>query len=308
MFCFLNIIFNLMKKEINAVCFGEVLFDVFPDGERIGGAPLNVASRLSSLGISTQMISKIGEDQKGEAILKYLEENKISIDHISRDKKYPTGVVKVSLSEGGSATYDIAYPSAWDKIEISPAMKISVNKADAFIFGSLVCRDTVSRNSLFELLPEANFKVFDINLRPPHYQKEVLSKLMLEAGFIKFNDDELFEIAEMMGSAFNSLEQNLHFIAEKTGTKNICVTKGRHGAVLLNNGKLFYNSGYKIKVKDTVGAGDSFLASLIAKLLQKEEPQQALDFACAVGALVAGEEGANPRFGSKEIKDFMFPG
>lgn len=297
-----------MNKEINAVCFGEVLFDVFPDGERIGGAPLNVASRLSSFGIKTKMISKIGEDQKGEDILKYLEENKVSTEYITRDKKYPTGVVKVNLSAGGSATYDIAYPSAWDKIEVSSAMKSAVNKADAFIFGSLVCRDKISRESLFELLSKANFKIFDINLRPPHYQKEVLFKLMQEADFIKFNDDELFEIAGMLGSAYNSLEQNLHFIAEKTGTNSICITKGRHGAVLLKNDQLFYNSGYKIKVKDTVGAGDSFLASLIAKLLQKENPQIALDFACAIGALVAGEEGANPRMSSREIKDFMFPG
>lgn len=295
-----------MINNLKAVCFGEILFDVFPNGERIGGAPLNVASRLRSLGINTGMISKIGEDQKGEAILEYLQENKVKTEHISRDTSHPTGVVKVKLSAGGSATYDIAYPSAWDKIKVNPHMKTSVGEADAFIFGSLICRDQVSRGSLFKLLPEAKFKVFDINLRPPHYQKEVLFKLMQKADFIKFNDEELFEIAEMMGSAYNSLEQNLQFIAEETGTKTVCVTKGRHGAVLLKNDKLFYNSGFKTKVKDTVGAGDSFLATLLAKLLQREKTQLALDYACAVGALVAGEKGANPQINPLKINNFMF--
>ncbi len=130
---------------------------------------------------------------------------------------------------------------------------------------------------------------------------------MQKSDFLKFNDDELFEIAESLGSVYNSLEQNLMFISEKTNTSSICVTKGSHGAVFLHNGKLFYNSGFKIKVRDTVGAGDSFLASLIAKLLQKEDPQKALNLACAVGALVAASEGANPVLKEDTIQKFMFP-
>ena len=290
-----------------AVCFGEILYDVFPDRERIGGAPLNVASRLSGLGISTEMISKVGDDEKGEKLISYLESKNIKTENISKDPNFTTGVVNVKLSESGSATYEIAHPVAWDKIEISKAIKNSVKNADAFIFGSLICRDEVSRKTLFELLPEAKYRIFDINLRPPYYEKEVLEKLMEQADFIKFNDDELFEIAEMIGSKHNSLEQNLHFISEKTNTKTICVTKGRHGAVLLKDGVRYYNSGFKVKVKDTVGAGDSFLASLIAGLLKEEEPQSTLDFACAVGALVAGKEGANPEISRDNIKKFMFP-
>ena len=290
-----------------AVCFGEILYDVFPDRERIGGAPLNVASRLSGLGISTEMISKVGDDEKGEKLISYLESKNIKTENISKDPNFPTGVVNVKLSESGSATYEIAHPVAWDKIEISKAIKNSVKNAEAFIFGSLICRDEVSRKTLFELLPEAKYRIFDINLRPPYYEKEVLEKLMEQADFIKFNDDELFEIAEMIGSKHNSLEQNLHFISEKTNTKTICVTKGRHGAVLLKDGVRYYNSGFKVKVKDTVGAGDSFLASLIAGLLKEEEPQNTLDFACAVGALVAGKEGANPEISRDNIKKFMFP-
>ncbi|MDT0677261.1 carbohydrate kinase family protein [Autumnicola musiva] len=296
-----------MRKDIKAVCFGEILWDVFPDKERIGGAPLNVASRLSSMGIETEMISKTGKDEKGQKLINYLKNNKIGTRNISEDEGFSTGIVQVNLSSSGSATYKIKHPAAWDKIEISEEMKKLVKEADAFIFGSLVCRDEVSRKTLFQLLPEGNFKVLDINLRPPHYEEGVLFKLIQQAGFIKFNDDELFEIAAMLGSKYNSLEQNLDFISGKTMASSICVTKGSHGAVFLNEGKLYYNSGFKMKVKDTVGAGDSFLASLIAKLLQGEKPQKALDFACAVGALVAGREGANPKFSTQEIEQFINP-
>ncbi|GGW79888.1 carbohydrate kinase family protein [Salegentibacter mishustinae] len=294
-----------MSNYPQAICFGEILYDVFPESERIGGAPLNVASRLSGLGISTEMISKVGDDEKGENLLSYLKSKNIKTENIAKDTDHSTGVVNVTLSAGGSATYEISHPVAWDKIEISEAIKTAVKKADAFIFGSLVCRDEVSRNTLFNLLPEAKYCVFDINLRPPFYEKEVLVKLLSQADFIKFNDDELFEIAEMIGSPYNSLEQNLQYLSEETNTPTICVTKGRHGAVLLKGGKRFYNSGFKVKVKDTVGAGDSFLASLIAGLLKEEDPQSTLDFACAMGALVAGEEGANPEIKIDKINKFL---
>ncbi len=296
-----------MSKKVKAVCFGEVLWDVFPGKERIGGAPLNVASRLSSMGVITEMISKVGNDEKGKELLSYLDEKNIGINAIDKDEDHPTGRVEVSLSPGGSATYDITYPSAWDKIRLSSAMEESVKSSDAFVFGSLVCRDEVSRNTLFQLIPKARYRVLDFNLRPPHYSRDLLMELMQNAEFIKFNDDELFEIAEMMGSKYNSLEQNLLFMAVKSNAKSICVTKGSHGAVLLHDKKLHYNSGYKIKVKDTVGAGDSFLGTLIAKLLQGVKPQEALDYACAVGALVAGEEGANPDLTAKQINTFINP-
>ncbi|TDN87424.1 fructokinase [Salegentibacter sp. 24] len=293
----------MVNKKV--VCFGEILYDIFTDMERIGGAPLNVASRLSELGISTEMISKVGDDEKGEKLISYLKSKNIKTENITRDPQYPTGVVNVTLSASGSATYEIKHPVAWDKIQVSEAMKNSVHKADAFIFGSLVCRDEISRKALFELLPKAKYRIFDINLRTPYYNKEVLLKLMDHADFIKFNDDELFEIAQMIGSPYNSIEQNLQYLSEKTNTETICVTKGRHGAVLLKDNKRYYNSGFKVKVKDTVGAGDSFLASLIAGMLKGEELQKTLDFACAVGALVAGEEGANPVFNKKKIINFV---
>ncbi len=296
-----------MTKKVKAVCFGEILWDVFSDRERIGGAPLNVASRLSSMGIDTEMISRVGTDKKGGELLAYLRAKNIATGNILKDDEHPTGMVNVKLSERDSASYDIAYPSAWDKIELTEQMIRTVENADAFIYGSLVCRDQVSRKTLFELLGKAKYKILDFNLRPPHYSEELLVKLIETADFIKFNDEELFEVAEIMGSPYNSLEQNLLFMAVKSNADSICVTKGSHGAVFMNGKKLYYNSGYRVKVKDTVGAGDSFLGTLIARLLLGDEPQRALDLACAVGALVAAKEGANPDLSPELIQRFMDP-
>ena len=130
---------------------------------------------------------------------------------------------------------------------------------------------------------------------------------MNKAHFIKFNDDELYEVSGYLGSKYLSMEQNIRFISKATNTKHICVTKGNHGAVLLYDDTFYYNSGYLVKVKDTVGAGDSFLGSLISQLLNKKNPQEAIDFACAVGALVAQSEGANPNIKLSDIEVFMNP-
>ncbi|BDB51906.1 carbohydrate kinase family protein [Flavobacterium ammonificans] len=297
-----------MNSTINKskiVCFGEVLFDVFPTHTKIGGAPLNVGLRLASLGIETKIISRIGQDAKGKELLDFIEANDVSTTYIQTDSHFSTGEVTVKLDEKGSASYTINYPVAWDKIEATPEAHDIVSLADAVVFGSLVCRDTASYQSLLSLLNVAKYKIFDVNLRAPFYTKELLSDLMNKADFIKFNDDELYEISANLGSPYHSLEQNMLFIAEKTNTQHICVTKGSHGAVLFYNDQLFYNSGYKITVADTVGAGDSFLAGLLSKLLAGIAPQEAINFACALGALVAQEEGANPKISPEAIAEFM---
>jgi fructokinase len=295
------------KKELSIVCFGEVLFDVFPTHKKIGGAPLNVALRLASLGAKAQIISRVGNDEIGREMLDYIKKNGIPTNSIQIDETLSTGEVLVQLNDKGSASYTINYPVAWDKIECNPEAENTVKKADAFVFGSLVCRDLTSYQTLLELINYAKYKIFDVNLRAPFYTKEILISLMLQSDFIKFNDDELYEISAFLNSPYHSLEQNILFIAERTNTKHICVTKGSHGAVLFYNEKMYYNSGYKIDVVDTVGSGDSFLASLLSKLLTTNEPQKAIDFACAMGALVAKNTGANPKITIKEIDDFMNP-
>ena len=289
------------------VCFGEVLWDVFPTHEKIGGAPLNVALRLRSFQNEVTMISCVGKDESGKNLLDYISHNGVNTDCVQVSDAHKTGKVKVNLNENGSASYDIEYPRAWDKIRLTEINKNAVKNSDAFVFGSLATRDEVSRNTLYKLIELAKYKIFDLNLRSPYYTKDVLIHLMDEADFIKFNDDELYEVSRYLGSKYRSIEQNIRFISQKTNTKRICVTKGPHGAVLLYDDNFFYNSGYFIKVVDTVGAGDSFLGSLISQLLNKGNPQEAIDFACAVGALVAQSEGANPKISDSEIDAFINP-
>ncbi|WP_158975956.1 carbohydrate kinase [Cellulophaga sp. L1A9] len=286
-------------------CFGEVLWDEFPEHKKIGGAPLNVGIRLNSLGNNVSVISRIGADANGRGIYEYIKENGINGNGLQVDDTLKTGTVKVVLNSKGSASYDIMFPRAWDNIELSSTAIKTVKSSEAFIYGSLIARNEKSKETLHELLKIAAYKIFDVNLREPYYTKEVLEYLMLQADFVKFNDDEIYEISEMLGSKSISLEHTIQFMAEATNTDTICVTKGKHGAVLYIKGVFYHNSGYHIDVVDTVGAGDSFLAGLIDKLLKKNKPQDAIDFACAIGALVASKAGANPEISQKEIEVMM---
>jgi fructokinase len=260
---------------------------------------------MASLGVNAQIISRVGNDAIGKELIQFIAENGVDTSSIQIDKTHDTGEVIVQLDAKGSASYTINYPVAWDKISCTAEDEIKVKKADALIFGSLICRDTTSHESLLEIINYAKYAIFDVNLRAPFYTKELLINLMMQSDFIKFNDDELYEISDYLNSPYHSLEQNLLYIAKQTNTKHICVTKGSHGAVLYYNEKLYYNSGYKIDVVDTVGAGDSFLASLLSRLLMGYDPQIAIDFACAMGAMVAQCEGANPKISSESVSEFM---
>lgn len=292
-------------KKLKAVAYGEVLWDVFDQVKKIGGAPLNVALRMKTLGCDVAMISCVGNDQDGDAIIDQVKSMGLETNAIMQSENFPTGLVNVTLNERGSATYEINYPSAWDKIVLNDFAKKVVADADVLIYGSLVCRDEVSRKSLEELLKTKVYKVFDVNLRKPHYSYEILEQLMHSADFIKFNDEELLEIAKAMHSPFSSLEENMQFIADKTKATGICVTKGKHGALLLWDEKIYENTGYPVQVADTVGAGDSFLAALTTSLLTGKDPQSAIDFACAIGALVAASPGANPIISASKIEELM---
>tara|TARA_R110002049_G_scaffold292023_3_gene476213 strand:+ start:2960 stop:3844 length:885 start_codon:yes stop_codon:yes gene_type:complete len=288
-------------------CFGEILWDVFSTHRKIGGAPLNVALRLQSFGNDVTIVSRVGVDEDGAMLLRYIAENGVNTDGIQVDSKHKTSEVIVHLNKQGSASYNISFPCAWDTISIDQKAKEIIENSDAFVYGSLVARNDISKETLFYYLESAKYKIFDLNLRPPHYEKEVLIDLMDKADFIKCNDDELYEVCGYLNSKYKTIDQNVKFLSEKTNTKHICVTKGSLGAVLLYNDVLYYSSGYSIKVVDTVGAGDSFLGSLISQLLHNKNPQEAINFACAVGAMVAQNEGATPKLSNAEIERFMDP-
>jgi len=287
------------------VCFGEVLWDVFPTYKIIGGAPLNVALRLQSLGINASIISCIGDDKNGEEVINYCQDKAIDTSNLQVDASHNTGRVNVTLDEKGSPTYEITYPVAWDKIKVTSKAMAEVESADAFIFGSLACRDKVTKTTLLTLLRVAKYKVFDVNIRPPFYSIDLLLTLMKEVDFIKCNDEEIDEICEALAFAGEAFEEKITFLAKYTQVGQICVTKGKDGAILFYNDTFYQNNGYQVRVADTVGAGDSFLAALISKLLLGSNPEQALDFACAVGALVASKKGANPDINTVEISNII---
>lgn len=287
--------------------FGEVLWDDFPGGKVLGGAPLNVLVRLRSLGADTSMISSRGDDADGEELLRQIEGKNVNTDLLQVCKDQATSLVKVHLDAFGSASYEIVYPCAWDRIQVEEAALQRVAESDAFIYGSLAARDEVSRKTLEQLVAKAKFKIFDVNLRPPHYDTGRLLEMMKKADLVKLNDDELYELSKTYGSKYNSIEQNIRFLAKLSGTSRICVTLGSHGAIYFENGEFYRHCGYRVKVADTVGSGDSFLAGLTYKLLNNTPPQEAVSFACALGALVASHHGATPEISMEEVENFMHP-
>ena len=287
--------------------FGEILWDNLPTGKVLGGAPVNLLTHLAALGADCSVISRCGNDADGAALREAIRCKHVAIDFIQTDPQLATSQVLVQLNDEGCAHYDIVYPCAWDKIQANEAAKSRVAQSDVFIFGSLSVRDAVSRQALAELLPHASFKIFDVNLRPPHYRLADLRDMMRQADFIKLNDDELHEIATALGSPYRSIEQNIRFIAEHTHTRQICVTLGKHGALYFCDGELFAHYGYRVTVADTVGAGDSFLAGFIPQFLHGKPPQDILAFACALGSLVAAQHGATPEIALAEIEAMMNP-
>ncbi|MFP4845123.1 carbohydrate kinase family protein [Winogradskyella sp. PE311] len=287
------------------VCFGEVLWDVFPNHKKIGGAPLNVAFRLKSFGNTVSVISSVGKDSDGEKLLDFIKDNNVHCEEIQIHSEYKTSHVKVVLDDGGSASYTIEQPCAWDFIELTDSSKNLVKASDAFIYGSLVARTKVSRATLLALLGYSKFRILDVNLRAPHYEFSFLKELMLKSDFIKFNDEELLEFCEYYDFKSDNIEAQIKYVAKFTNTNRICVTLGSKGAILYVNELFYRSSGYKVVVNDTVGAGDSFLATLINGLLNKKGPLETINMACAIGGLVASKKGANPRIEAYEINSIL---
>jgi fructokinase len=287
-----------MKKNI--VCFGEVLWDVLPSGKLAGGAPMNVAIRLQSLGNNATVISKIGEDQNGIELIKIIRDAGVDISLIQQGA-WPTGVVLVQLDANGNATYDIVYPSAWDKIELDDEQINAVKNSNAFVFGSLASRDALSKGTLESLLAVANWKVFDVNLRPPFYDTAAIVAIMKKSNLVKLNDDELTIITRSIGCNSDLLEEQVEFLADAVGLNFLCITKGKVGATVYKDQRFYHHPGYTVKVADTIGAGDSFLAALLDKFLSNNSIEDSLDYACAIGALVASKAGANPSISKEEI-------
>ncbi|PZR25241.1 MAG: carbohydrate kinase [Citrobacter freundii] len=282
------------------VCFGEILWDILPAGTVPGGAPMNVAYHLHQLNESPALVTRVGKDERGDELRSILERKEVDIRLLQTDEQYPTGTVYGTADEKGDMKYEIVAPSAWDFIQTTADNMTTVAEADYFVCGSLVARREPSRNTLFALLDQANTKVVDINLRPPFYSAELIEALITRADIVKLNNDELELISSWWGFG-QGLREQADALQRRFNTKTIIVTRGSNGAAVWHDGRLHEHPGFKVKVADTVGSGDAFLAGFLHQRLQSKEVNEALVFACGLGALVASKSGAWPDYKTSDI-------
>lgn len=282
------------NNDCKAVCFGEVLWDVLPDAKLPGGAPMNVAYHLNQLHIPTVMISRVGKDQDGDEILEFIQSKNVATQFVQKDEEYATGKVLATLVNN-NASYEILQPVAWDFIQYNMQLQKLVASVPYFIFGSLVARNSVSQRTLFELLESASEKILDINLRKPHFEKKTLEYLMQHANVLKLNEDELELLASWYGFDGTPRDQ-ARALQHKFQLHTIINTRGSQGAFVLREDEWAEHPGFTVKVADTIGSGDAFLAGYLSKITSNSPLQQAVTFASAMGAFVASHHGACPSY------------
>jgi fructokinase len=276
------------------LCFGEILWDTFEDGKKPGGAPMNVAMHLAQQGVDVAFASRVGEDPSGDELVEFLKLNNLLSDLIQRDNELPTCEVGIELDANQQATYIIPEPVSWDNIQTDGTLTQSAEQAAAIIFGSLACREETTRDTLLNLLDETKaLKIFDVNLRAPHYTLSTIETLTAKADVVKMNEDEA---KLLIGGSNADMKDLITEFRSKYHSKTICVTRGEHGAIVWHDHEFYESPGCPVQVADTVGAGDSFLATFIAGLLKNEPMQQLIDKACTVGGFVASQRGANPPY------------
>ncbi|AKP50259.1 Fructokinase [Cyclobacterium amurskyense] len=277
-----------------------MLWDVFPKESIAGGAPMNVALHLQHLGLDVKMISKVGDDKPGRKLLAFTEKYGLNQELIQVDKEYPTGSVIVDDQDKENIKYEIVKPVAWDHIQWTEDIEKVARNVNAIIFGSLAAREEESKETLFKLLETPVLKILDINLRPPYYTADLLDRLMTKADILKINEDELTLLANFYDLP-NQMDAALEKLSELFSFELVCITLGSKGAAIYQEGEIIKHPGYPVKVQDTVGSGDAFLAGFVSKYLAKESPEKILDFACALGALVATFNGGTPQYNDEDI-------
>lgn len=286
-------------------CFGEILWDILPNGPQPGGAPLNVAYHLTKLNVSTNLISRIGKDPEGKQLEDLMDNWGIGKHLLQSDTVHDTGRVIAKISAGDDMNYEIMFPVAWDFIEVNPTAITRVKESKYFIYGSLSARNVTSRNTLFQLLNYAKFKVFDINLRPPFFEKHFLESMLKKADLLKVNESEIREVLGMWKCDLKDENAQVNFIKKKFNIREVLITKGANGASYYTSNSVYHAAGIPTKVCDTVGCGDSFLAAFINGHFLKESPEMILKKAVAMGSLIAGKKGGCPEYQLSEYKDLL---
>lgn len=280
--------------------FGEMLWDCLPEGDVPGGASMNVALHLHHLGFDSHLISAVGDDILGEKLLNHYRSFGAA-DDLIQINEYPTSRVIVDNKDIENVKYDILSPAAWDFVKNSDTLKDSVKSSDALVFGTLGVRHSKSLQTLFELLPHAKLRIFDANLRPPYYDFEVIEKLLGMTEVLKINEDELVAFEDYFDIKPNP-ESICQFMSRHFPVKTICITLGSKGAMVFHQGELFQDAGFRVKVKDTIGAGDAFLSGFVKSYLEKKPMPETLEFACKLGAFVASQQGGSPNYKLSDLE------
>ncbi len=286
------------------VGLGEALWDVLPEGKKLGGAPANFAFHAGQFGLNSIAVSALGEDQLAEETIQQLEEKKLK--YCMPRVPYPTGTVQVSLDEEGVPTYDIKENVAWDNIPFTDEVKQVAANTRAVCWGSLAQRNATSRESIYRFLdstPEGCMKIFDINLRQNFYTKEVVCESLKRCNVLKINDEELVTIGRMFGYPGLDIENKCWLILGKYNLDMLVLTCGVNGSYVFTPGAMSFQETPKVEVADTVGAGDSFTGTFCAAILAGLPVAEAHRHAVEVSAFVCTQNGAMPQV-PDTLKDF----
>lgn len=284
-----------MKTTI--VGMGEALWDVLPEGKKLGGAPANFAYHMSQFGYDSVMVSAVGDDKLGNEILDNLAAKQLQ--HKIEKVPYPTGVVQVTLDDAGVPCYEIKENVAWDNIPFTSALEELAQHTQAVCFGSLAQRSVVSRetiNRFLDAMPrkEGQYKIFDINLRQGFYNKEILDESFNKCNILKINDEELITISRLFGFPGIDLQDKCWILLAKYNLKMLILTCGINGSYVFTPGEVSFVETPKVEVADTVGAGDSFTAAFIAAVLAGKSVAHAHRLAVDVSAYICTQNGAMP--------------
>ncbi len=279
------------------VGMGEALWDVLPEGKKIGGAPANFAYHVSQFGLPSCVVSAIGDDALGKEIIENFTSK--GLDQLIAEVPYPTGTVQVEIDQTGIPLYDIKGNVAWDNIPYTEHLDALAKRTKAVCFGSLAQRNVVSRetiNHFLDTMPkdDDSLIVFDVNLRQGFYNKEILCKSMQNCNILKINDEELITVSRMFGYPGIDLQDKCWILLGKYNLKMLILTCGINGSYVFTPGNVSFQPTPKVEVADTVGAGDSFTAAFIASILKGKSVTEAHTIAVKTSAFVCTQKGAMP--------------
>ena len=278
------------------VGMGEALWDVLPEGKKIGGAPANFAYHVSQFGLNSRVVSAVGDDKLGMEILDNFREKKLNA--MVEIVPYPTGTVQVELDAEGVPCYDIKEGVAWDNIPYTPALEDLAKHTKAVCFGSLAQRSVVSRDTIdrfIDAMPaEDTLKIFDINLRQGFYTKEILCNSFSKCNILKINDEELVTVSRMFGYPGIDLQDKCWILLAKYNLKMLILTCGVNGSYVFTPGNVSFVETPRVEVADTVGAGDSFTAAFVSSILSGLSIGEAHKLAVETSAYVCTQNGAMP--------------